>query len=119
MTNPLDGVYQQISAVCPISSLTADLNINKSQWRIAFDPVATLAQRAAAQSIIDGLDVAALQQAQSTRDAAISSDPRRVDLLNRLRTATPAQISNYIDNNVTDLAGVRSILKAILIVLSN
>lgn len=41
-----------------------------------------------------------------------------VDLKARLATATPAQISNFVDSNVTDLAGARLMFKRILLLLA-
>jgi hypothetical protein len=52
------------------------------------------------------------------RREAIRTDPERVDLLNRLRTATAAQIRTYVDNNVTNLASAREMLKRILILIA-
>lgn len=45
---------------------------------------------------------------------AIQASPDRVDLMTRLRTATPGQIDNWIDNNVVDLASARMVLKALV-----
>lgn len=42
------------------------------------------------------------------------SDASRADLLARLKNATPAQIDAFVDNNVTTLAQVRGLLKALL-----
>jgi hypothetical protein len=48
------------------------------------------------------------------RQDAFRADAGRGDLLTRLLTATPAQIDAYVDNNVTTIAQVRTILKAML-----
>jgi len=47
-----------------------------------------------------------------------NADADRIDLLNRLRSATPAQIKTYVTNNVTDLASARVLLMKILLILS-
>lgn len=51
------------------------------------------------------------------RRTAFDADVTRADLLARLRAATPAQISAYVDNQVTDLASARALFKKILLVL--
>lgn len=56
--------------------------------------------------------------ARKQREAAFNADTVRMDLLDRLRTATPTQINTYVDNQVTDLASARTMFKRILLVLS-
>lgn len=51
---------------------------------------------------------------EASRAAAIKADAGRADLINRLKTATPAQIDNWVDANVTTIASVRTVFKAIL-----
>jgi hypothetical protein len=52
------------------------------------------------------------------RDAAFRADATRVDMLTRLKNATPAQIDAYIEANVTNLAQARAFLKALTKVLA-
>jgi hypothetical protein len=61
---------------------------------------------------------AAAKQAEDDRLATIEQEPICVDLLDRLKAATPTQINNYIDANVTDLASARALFKRILLVMS-
>jgi hypothetical protein len=56
--------------------------------------------------------------AEAARLSAIEQDPVCVDLRDRLAAATPTQISNYVDANVTDLASARALFKRILLVLA-
>jgi hypothetical protein len=56
--------------------------------------------------------------AEKARAAGIRTDAGRIDLLQRLRSATPAQVGAYVDNNVTDLAGARALLKKILLLIA-
>lgn len=58
------------------------------------------------------------RDAEEARLAGLKNDPQRADLIDRLRTATAQQISDYIDANVTDLASARVLLKKIVLVLS-
>lgn len=52
--------------------------------------------------------------AEASRVNSIRTDSGRIDLLNRLKTATPAQIDSWIDTNVTNIASARTVLKAIV-----
>lgn len=56
--------------------------------------------------------------AREARRAAFDADAFRADLLERLRSASPAQISAYVDNNVTNLVEARALFKRILLVLA-
>src|SRR5690349_7011657 len=56
--------------------------------------------------------------AEEMRAETFRSDPARVDLLARLKSATPAQIEGYIDANVTTLAQARTFLKALAKVIA-
>jgi len=59
------------------------------------------------------------QIAEAARRAALRSDALAVELLAQLRAATPAQISNYVDAQVTDLASARTMFKRIMLILAN
>lgn len=48
------------------------------------------------------------------RATAIRSDAGRIDILNNLKNASPAQIDNYVDNKVTTLADAKAMFKLIL-----
>jgi len=48
----------------------------------------------------------------------LETDPRALDLRDRLRTATIAGIDAYVDAQVTDLPSARLILKRILLILA-
>lgn len=52
--------------------------------------------------------------AEEERKLSIVNDPTRQDLLTRLKSASAAQISTWVDNNVTDLASARNVIKMIL-----
>jgi hypothetical protein len=56
--------------------------------------------------------------AERQRAATFNGDADRIDMLNRLKTATPAQIDAYIDANVTNLAQARTFLKKLTKVLA-
>ena len=60
----------------------------------------------------------AARQAAAARENTYVADTERADLLNRLRSATPAEIDAYIDNNVANLAQARTVLKRILKILA-
>ena len=48
-------------------------------------------------------------------DAEASAAAKADAFIQQLMTATPAQVSNYIDANVTDLASARTFLKRITV----
>lgn len=52
--------------------------------------------------------------ADQLRRASYDTEPDMIDILNRLNTATPAQINSWIDTNVTNIATARTVLKAIV-----
>jgi hypothetical protein len=64
------------------------------------------------------IDLTPEESSEQARKTAIVSDPLRANLLNAVKTATNAQISNYVDNNVTDLASARTMFKRILLLIS-
>ena len=106
-----------LKAVCPIHGVSIGRETDRSTWRIDFKDEATAEQRAAAGDALAAFDPAVPspeeQREQSLRDDAIASD-----LLARLRAATPTQLSDFVDNNVIDLASARTMFKRILIVLA-
>jgi hypothetical protein len=52
------------------------------------------------------------------RAANFLADPNRQALITQLQTATPAQITAFITNNVTDLASARAMLVKFALVLA-
>jgi hypothetical protein len=61
---------------------------------------------------------AAVAAALVAREGAFVADAQRADLVTRLKSASPAQIDNWIDGNVTSIATARAVLKAIVKVLA-
>jgi hypothetical protein len=56
--------------------------------------------------------------ADELRDETFLADSERQTLLAQLRNATVAQIKIYVDNNVTDLASARVMLRRIILLLA-
>lgn len=56
--------------------------------------------------------------AGQVRDTAFKADPARIDLMDRLKNATPQQIETWMTNNVTNLAQARGMLTALVKVLA-
>lgn len=73
--------------------------------------------RAAAQAAMQSF-VPTDQAIEQNRRAAFMADANRVDLINRLRTATAAQIGTYVDNNTANIAEIRALLKKIILVIA-
>ncbi len=68
------------------------------------------------QTAVASLAIVAATEAARRTD--IRADSGRIDLLNRLQTATPAQIDTWLTNNVTNLAQARAVLAAIIKVIA-
>lgn len=116
-----EAVEAQIKPVCPIFGVSIGREDDRQTWRVSFKDEATPQQRASAQAQIDTFDLAAYaasEAAESARRVAIHDDQLRVDLLGRLKSATAAQISNYVDTNVTDIASARALFKRILLLIA-
>jgi hypothetical protein len=60
----------------------------------------------------------AAKQAEYERLESIRVDAQRLALIDRLRTATPAEIEQYVDANVNSLADAKSLFKRVLKVLA-
>jgi hypothetical protein len=54
----------------------------------------------------------------ATRFDQFYGDSDLADLASNIQTATPAQVRNYVINNVTDLASARLLLTKILLLLA-
>jgi hypothetical protein len=64
----------------------------------------------------EALRLAAEADAQRTLD--IKALPERLDMLDKLRSATPQQISDYVDSTVIDLASARALFKRLIYILA-
>lgn len=51
-------------------------------------------------------------------DSSWATDPDRLDIVSKLKGASPTQIKNYVQNTVIDLASARTLLGKVLLVLS-
>jgi hypothetical protein len=51
-------------------------------------------------------------------DSAWATDVDRLDIISKLKGASPTQIKNYVQNNVTDLASAKTLLSKVLLLLS-
>ena len=117
----LDLLHIALSAAAPILGISVGSVNDKSTWRIDFDPSATLAQQAAAQVVLQAFDVAAEEaaetsQAQRNNDLTIQAKADAV--VQQLLTATPTQIVNYVQNNVTDLASAKVLMAKLAVAIA-
>lgn len=78
----------------------------------ALPPLESLHDPARVQAEKDALETERL------RLQSLSEDALAVELLQRLRAATPAEIAGYVNNNVTDIASARAMFKRILLVMA-
>jgi hypothetical protein len=56
--------------------------------------------------------------ADDVRKTAFKADPNYQTMLAQLKSATPAQVSTYITNNVTDLASARAMLIKLALIVA-
>jgi hypothetical protein len=71
-----------------------------------------IAARAADEALLAA--IAEDRSVGRARKLALAEDPETVDILARLRSASPAQIDAWLTNNVTSLAQARTVLGMIL-----
>jgi hypothetical protein len=124
MRTPVQGscitkLISDLAAVAPVTELRMPDVSDKSTWQIVYSQEPTQAQRDAAQAILAAFDLAVevatlMQQAEAvrTRLTTFTSDSGVVDLLNRAKSASIAEIDNWLANNMTTLAQARAITAA-------
>src|SRR5438445_12174124 len=117
-------LFNNILAVCPIFGVSVGVWTDKTTWIVDYDPAATTQQRTAATTAIANFDPVAQSNTLTTtaanlvaHKASYSTDPAFQDMVSRLDNATAAQISTYVQTNVTDLASAKVLLTKILLVL--
>jgi hypothetical protein len=113
----LEALVSSVRNAAPIEEMSVGLLEDKTTWLVRFREEATQAQRDAAQAAMDAFDYTAPTPTE-VREAAFATDADRIDLLNKLLAATPAQIKAYVQNNVTDLASARVMMMKILLLLA-
>lgn len=84
---------------------------------LQFDPGLSPQNVAAITSVYTAHDPATIPIEQ-TRLQGIRDDAMRQQLLTQLSTATNLQISQFVDNQVSDLASAKTMLKRILLLLA-
>lgn len=107
-------LHQKISAVAPIDGVSVENPDIKSTWKVFFKASATALQKTNAQTVIDNYDYVTEDAADLQRLVDFSLAPETVDLIDRARTATNAQINTWLTNNVTTLAQARTVLGAVI-----
>ena len=116
------------NAVCVATGLTPqDVSVSvgsivdRATWRVTFHVTPTPAQETAASNVLASFNPATVDAANAQEEARRSTfraDGGRIDLLNRLRAATPSQIDTWLQNNVTNLSQARAVLAAIIKVIA-
>lgn len=96
----MQALHTAISAVCPIHGVSMGDENNRATWAADFAPEATEAERTAAQNVIDTVDILGPIAAEVARAASIRTDGDRIDILNRLKTATLAEMNTYVNNQI-------------------
>jgi hypothetical protein len=108
----------QLQAVAPIVGVSIGSRDAKSTWRIDFSPEATQVQRDAAAAVVASFDVGVVESAEQAETAAadaLAGETRADAIFTALKTATGAQIANFIDATFPAMtAQQRSVLKLLL-----
>jgi hypothetical protein len=55
---------------------------------------------------------------EEQRASTFRSDAARIDMLDKLRNATPAQIDTWVENQVTNLASAKVVLAMLIKILA-
>lgn len=106
-------LHTAVELVCPIQGVSVGRKNDKTTWRINYKQEATPAQRAAAQAVVDALDVAVAEQSTANRlvrASSLKTEAASDPLIDKLRTASPEQIKTYINNNATDFASLKAVV---------
>lgn len=104
-------LHKQIESIAPIEGVSIGRANDKGTWRIDFKAEATPEQRIAAQTAIDLFDTqAAIDKEQRVFDRQKNAE-QEARLAAQLRTLTPQQAVDYIENNVADLLTAKFVLK--------
>lgn len=100
-----------VRAVCPeIDGVSTD-------GTIFFQPGASQPNRVAALNAVQNF-VPADPAIERARQASIKADAERIVMLTRLKNASPAQIDNWVQNNVTNFAQAQKAIAIILKVIA-
>lgn len=125
MINPIIALSDSICSSANLTPQNFNLSIgnwlNKSTWEITYNIDTTVQQRDTANTVISSFNLSDIDDQntlENIRIATIKSDSTRLDLLNRLRTASASQIDTWLTNNVTNLAQARTVLGAIIKVIA-
>ena len=112
----LTAAQQAALGLFPVVDLTPPFDPLTTRIAKAAPAVTILADRVEIIRATEPIPVEDIQ-ARLEREA-LRNDPRAVELRDRLVSATPQQISDYVDAQVTDLASARAMFKRILILLA-
>ena len=92
-------------------------NINGVNVALSADEeAAVLAEQAANLTALN--NVTAARAAVDALDAQFAGDTNRQDIVSKLQGATPAQILNWVNTNVTDLTSAKLVMAKILLLVA-
>lgn len=109
----INDLHKAISAVCPIDGISIGRKADRSTWRIDFQQSATAAQKTAAQAILASFDFSV-----PSRNDALKTEATADVFVDKLRNATGAQIAQYVQTNITDLASAKVLLGKMALALA-
>lgn len=107
-----------------ISGFVSDLRYEKEDYALKVEEIKFASGFGVLPSLETLHDPAAVaakedaEEAEQLRLANIREDVLAQELIEQFKTATAMQISNFVDNNVTDLVSAKTVLKKIILVLA-
>jgi hypothetical protein len=119
------ALNSQIQAACPGADYTIGVLSDKTTWVLRPPATATAAQITAGNNVLQTFDPVATAATIDTAnantaalDAAFVSDANRQDIVSKLQNATPTQILNWVNTNVTDLTSAKLVIAKILLLVA-
>jgi hypothetical protein len=102
VTPPYDPALYRIAAVRPAVAIFADrVEVVRTVELIPLPPPPT-----------------AQEQAELDRRAAINAEAQADILIEKMRTATPLEIKNYVQNNITNLDTAKAVISRLAVAVS-
>ena len=112
----LSAAEQAALGILPVVDLTPPFNPETVRLAKAHPVFTIFADRVELVRPTEPIPTQEITERTARRE--VQNDARAVELRDKLRTATPAEISAYVDAQVLDLASARTMFKRVLLVLA-
>lgn len=98
------------------SRISVDMSTNPPT--VTTIPFTAAEEEAETQNEAADAALAQTQTASAARLATFTGDSSRAQILSLLQTSSPAQIRNFVQNQVTDLPSARTLLANLLVLIA-